>query len=98
MTRRLLILPRPQGHSLGQIQGLQGHASLFGRKEAVEGEDAITDIDEKTLQDFLYYHYTGKLSGGLRMSSSQGGVQQGGCTRSPGFEEEQGHFEFLRKI
>ena len=71
-------LPRPQGHSSGQIQGLQGHASLFGRKEAVEGEDAITDIDEKTLQDFLYYHYTGALSRGLRMSSSQGGVQQGG--------------------
>jgi len=36
---------------------------LSGMKEAVKGEAVITDVDVKTLEEILYYLYTGKLSG-----------------------------------
>ena len=36
---------------------------LSGMKEAIEGEAVITDVDDKTLEEVLYYLYTGKLSG-----------------------------------
>ena len=36
---------------------------LSGMKETVGGEVVITDVEEKALEEVLYYLYTGKLSG-----------------------------------